>query len=129
MHQACKAHVKRAGERASSFTEFFKHVLGEHVGSREHGRRRGYKETLAQEPTDTHEDDDTQVDFVAVKASPCVQSGEGDHIMDTWGTRFCFAAITGQSLAAFPPKPAPSVIQTALHVLWIGAQHQSGEMR
>ena len=33
-----------------------------------------------------------------------------------------FVAITGQSLAVFPPKPAPSVIPTAL-------QRQSGEMR
>ena len=78
---------------------------------------------------DTDEDSDTQVDFVAVKASSsCVQSCEVDHTMDSW-VQILFAAITGQSLAACPPKPASSVVQTALRVLWNGAQRRCGEMR
>ena len=35
--------------------------------------------------------------------------------MWTLGVQILFAAITGQSPAAFPPKPVPSVIQTAPH--------------
>ena len=40
-----------------------------------------------------------------------------------------FAAITGQSRAAFPPKHEPRVIPNAPHVLWIGVQRQSGKTR
>ena len=47
----------------------------------------------------------------------------------TLGHRLCSQRSLACSHAAFPLKPAPSAVQTALHVSRIGAQHRHGKMR
>ena len=65
----------------------------------------------------TDEDNDTQVDFVAVKASSCVPSCEVDHIRDTWGTDSVRSdhwpitcSISTETIAQRHPNRTPCVV-------------------
>ena len=87
--------------------------------------------TLAQERTSRTQDEerDTQVDF-AVRESHLLRVKIATVII-TWthGARTQVAATAGVSHAASPLKPAPSAVQTALHVSWTGAQRRNGQRR
>ena len=66
---------------------------------------------------------------MAVGTTSCVQNCEVDHNVSTRGAQTQFAATTDLSHAASPLKPAPSAVQNALHVSWIGALHWNGKRR
>ena len=61
------------------------------------------------------EDRDTQIDFVAVRATSCVQSCEVDHSLDTLGID-TIGSDHCPSLAAFPLRLSNRFLPSVLHV-------------
>ena len=116
-------------ERASSFTEFLTRtglVLANTWG-RENSISEATKKPWHKSELLGHIDEerDTQIDFVAVKASSRVQSFEVDHSMDTLGTDTIRSdhwpitcSISTEVCNQRPPKRTPCVVDWRLTPEW-----------
>ena len=107
-------------ERASSFTEFLTrtglvvaNTWGPRIASAE-ATKKSYKSHLFEH---VDEERDTQIDFVAVRASSRVQSCEVDHSMDTLGMDTIRSdhwpitcSISTEAVKQCPPKRSPCVV-------------------